>query len=445
MYENQLTRRKFLLITVAGTFIILLDSCGGESTKPISKSTPSPQSSSRLLQILPESITTRGLGVNIHFVEPRQGELETIVTGGFGVVRIDFPWSDIERNKRDGYNFLIQEKLIKALETHGIRALAILAYGNSLYDNSTAPFHAGPHTDEVRQAFARFASEAAAKFKGHGVIWEIWNEPNNPDFWQPKPNADEYMKLAKVTIEAMRQVDKDAIIIAPAITTYPQKLDFWNFIERCFVLGLLEQVDAVSIHPYRYDKQPETVIDDYQRLHALIANYKPESKKSIPIISSEWGYPITTSVSKDFQAALLLRQFIINNINGIPLSVWYDWHDDGQDPQNIQNTFGVLTWDYQPKPAYFVVQTLMKELIGYRFNKRLSLPSKGDYAVLFTNGNSKKLVAWTVDNPHPVRLPVDVSSVMVVSMIGETRTLTPTNGALVIDLTGNPQYLLTGI
>ncbi len=442
MHENQLTRRTFLLMTATGTLITLLDNCSGASTKPTSTSTPSPQSSSTLQQFLPGSISPTGLGVNIHFTEPWQDYTKKIAEAGFGFVRIDFPWSDVERQK-GVYDFSTQENLVKALAEYNIRTLAILAYGNPLYDNSAAPFHIGPHTDEVRQAFASFAAAAAAKFKGKGMIWEIWNEPNNPDFWQPNPNADDYMKLAQTTIKAIRQVDTDVSIIAPAATTFPLKLDAWNFLEHCFKLGLLEQIDVVSIHPYR-DKPPETVADDYKRLRALVAHYASEGKKNIPTISSEWGYPATTTVSRDYQAALLVRQFLINSMNGVPLSIWYDWHDDGQDPQNPQNNFGVLTWNNQPKSAYLGVQTLTNELKGFRFIESQTPPSRGDYDLLFASGKVKKRVLWTINNPHPVRLSVNAPSIVVVSMLGERQVLTPTGGTLVIEVTGSPQYLLTG-
>src|SRR5260370_13378177 len=111
MRENRLTRRNFLSITVAGALITFLDSCGGESTKPINKSTPSPQSSSRLSQFFPGSITPTGLGVNIHFTVPRQGEAKMITDAGFGFVRMDFSWSDIERQK-GVYDFSIQKNLV---------------------------------------------------------------------------------------------------------------------------------------------------------------------------------------------------------------------------------------------------------------------------------------------------------------------------------------------
>ena len=49
----------------------------------------------------------------------------------------------------------------------------ILDYGNRLYDHGQAP-----RSDSARAAFARFAAAAARHFRGQGVIWEIWNEPN---------------------------------------------------------------------------------------------------------------------------------------------------------------------------------------------------------------------------------------------------------------------------
>ncbi len=447
MYENKLTRRQFLLITASGTLIPFLDSCGGASIEPANSSTPSPQSSSNLSLILPSTITPAGFGVNIHFIKP-EGKTKMISNAGFGFVRMDFPWSDIERRKGE-YNFSTQKTLVNALADQGIFALAILAYGNPLYDNSPAPFHVGPHTNEMRQAFARFAAACVSEFKEQkGMIWEIWNEPNNPDFWQPNPNVDDYIELAEGTIEAMRQANKNVNIIAPAITTYPQNLDFWNFLERCFARGLLKQIDAVSIHPYRYNKLPETAADDYQRLRQLVTRYAPNERNYIPIISSEWGYPITDAVSEDFQAALLVRQFLINRKEGVPLSIWYDWQDDGHDPQNIQDTFGVLDWSNHPKSAYFGAQTLMIQLNGFQFKEHNSHASRGDYGLLFEKGKSQTLVVWTIGQSHHVSLsdlvqiPVDTSSIALFSMIGEKQILTPTNGVFTVVLTNSPQYLI---
>src|SRR5262249_47887933 len=154
-------------------------------------------------------VIPEGLGVNIHFVEPPARDVEMIAAAGFRFVRMDFHWERIERRKGE-YDFAEYERLFDALAKRRIRPLFILDYGNPLYGNNLAP-----QTDEGRQAFARFAAAGAAKFKGRGVIWELWNEPNDK-FWRPHASLDDYMALAKVVFPAMRRADPGATLIAPA-------------------------------------------------------------------------------------------------------------------------------------------------------------------------------------------------------------------------------------
>ncbi len=48
---------------------------------------------------LPRLAVPDGLGVNIHFTDPRPGELEMIAAAGTGWVRMDFGWDGTERQK----------------------------------------------------------------------------------------------------------------------------------------------------------------------------------------------------------------------------------------------------------------------------------------------------------------------------------------------------------
>jgi len=437
-----LTRRSFLEIAILGGALALLDSCGSLPGRPAAKSVALSRAvrGHSTAQGLLSSMIPAGLGINIHFVDPQQQDIERIAAARFAFVRLDFPWADIERRK-GAYDFSSYDPLVRAFAQQGIRSLIILAYGNPLYDSSSAPFHVGPSTGEARQAFARFAAAAAAKFKGQKIIWEIWNEPNNSNFWQPGPDADAYVELVKAATGAMRHADARATIIAPALATLPQQFpDAWKFLERSFTLGLLEFTDAVSIHPYR-NQPPETAASDYQRLRALIARYAPPGKDNIPIVSSEWGYPVIQKLPQPSQAAFFVREYLTNVINGVLLSIWYDWNDDGPDPQNLQDNFGIVAWDNQPKIAYLAAQTLTKQLSGFSFAGRLSLSSAGDYAIVFAQNTVKKLVLWTVDSPHTITLSVNAPAITVVGMTGEARSLSTRNGALTIALTGSPQYL----
>jgi len=201
-------------------------------------------------------------------------------------------------------------------------------------------------------------------------------------------------------------------------------------------------VDAISVHPYRLGP-PESAPSDYERLRTLIANSVRKGKENMPIISSEWGYSMTW-VSQEQQAAYFVRLFLINMLSNLPLSIWYDWRDDGPDPKQMEQNFGIVTWNGQPKMAYFAAQTLTGELAGFRLASRVPLASDADYALLFANGAVRKQVLWTTDLSHSVTLPVQGPSVMVTSMTGEKRTLPMTDGKVALELTGNPQYLALG-
>ncbi len=197
-------------------------------------------------------------------------------------------------------------------------------------------------------------------------------------------------------------------------------------------------MDAISVHPYRLGP-PETAASDYQRLRTLIAQYAAGQKVNLPIISSEWGYSLTW-VSQLQQAEYFVRLFIINLVNNLPVSIWYDWQD-GPDPKQINDNFGMITWTGQPKMVYFAAQTLTRELDGFRFAQQLSLPSEADYVLLFTNGGARKQVMWTAGNPHTVMMSVTTTSVTITNMTGEKHTLPTTDGHLALELTGSPQYI----
>ena len=390
---------------------------------------------------LPTSIVPEGLGVNVQFSATDTGAIVTkLADAGFRFARLDVLWNLVEQ-ARGQYDFSIYEPIVGALAARGIRPLLILDYNNPLYDNTHSPplTEVGPHTDQARQAFARFAAVAAEHFKASGVIWEIWNEPDNPRFWYPKPDPDSYMALAKAAIQAMRQADPHATIVGPALVGLePKYQDAWNFLQRCFVLGLPSLLDAISVHSYRLGS-PESATSDYLRLRTLLTQYAPPEKADLPIICSEWGYSLTW-VSEQQQAQYFARLYLINLLDNLPLTIWYNWHD-GPDPKQIEDNFGLVTYSGQPKMAYLAAQTLAQELTNFRFNERISLASNADYALLFTNGPARKQVAWTTDNPHTITLPVNGTSVIVTNMTGEKRTLPVMHGQLTLELSGSPQYI----
>ncbi len=388
---------------------------------------------------LPSGPIPDGLGVNIHFTNPQPGEMAMLAGGGFTWVRMDFDWNQVEYEKGK-YRFDAYDRLMKALEEHRIRPIFILDYVHRLYDDAQSP-----HSDEAIAAFARFAAASAKHFQGRGILWEMYNEPNILPFWRPRVNVDDYVRLAAATGKAIRAVAPKEAYIGPGTST----IDF-RFLEACFKGGLLKFWDAVSVHPYR-SSGPETVIPEYARLRDLIRRHAPRGKR-VPIISGEWGYSSAwAGMDAERQAKMLARQWLTNLSCDIPLSIWYDWHDDGPDPREPEHHFGTTlhptmpdrTPIYDPKPAYIAAQTLTAQLRGLRFNKRLVMPDPRAHVLLFGTGAQVRVVAWSVSRePLEVTIPAGPGTLECVDHLG--KSLPPVavaSGGAAVKLSDAPVYL----
>jgi hypothetical protein len=393
---------------------------------------------------LPALAVPDALGVNIHFTDPRPGEMRMLADGGFKICRMDFTWGGTER-KPGEYDFGAYDRLLQSLEPHGIRALFILDYGNRHYDEGKPP-----HTDEGRRAMAKWAAAAVNHFKGKGVIWEMWNEPNIAQFWKPRPSAGDYAKLAIEVGKAIKSAAPDELYIGPASST----IDL-PFLETCFKAGCLQYWDAVSVHPYR-QKAPETVTEEYAKLRALIRQHGPAGK-AIPILSGEWGFSAEwRNFDADRQGKYLPREFLVNLYNEIPVSIWYDWHDDGPDSKEAEHHFGTVTFPYregqtpvyEPKPAYLAAGTLAAQLGGYSYNKRLAQQRADDYVLLFSKIGGQptdvRLAVWTAaKEAHEITLPAMPGAFTITNHTGDkSSTKEATKSGLVITLTDAPQYLV---
>ena len=172
----------------------------------------------------------------------------------------------------------------------------------------------------------------------------------NGGFWKPLPNATQYVALALAVGKAIRQAQDIATetFIGPACAGFD--LTFFGHV---FEAGLLTIFDAISVHPYR-GGGPESVLGDYAKLQALMKNY---SSTPLPIVSGEWGWStcippctetahpqeivlaamgkgdvdrfITTTtlggVSNNTQSKYLARQWLVNSLAGVHLSIFYDY------------------------------------------------------------------------------------------------------------------------
>lgn len=383
---------------------------------------------------LPGSTIPAGVGVNIHFTRGNTQSLDMIAAAGIRVVRMDFTWSSIEKSK-GVYDWSAYDELLSNLESRGLQAYFVLDYSNAIYEQTRVSWvGASPSTSYVSSpqhplsvtAFSNWAKAAAQHFAGHNIIWEIWNEPNLATFWKLQANVAQYNTLALATCSAIKGADASATVIGPATSGFP-----WDFLTSVLSSGLLNCIDAVSVHSYQTPSTvPENAAADYSKLAALIAQYAPSSRANqIQMISGEWGYYTASSsgVSPATQANYVVRQQLANLLSGVNLSVWYDWMNDGSDSSAPEDNFGLVNTDLSAKPSYTALQAMTQQLSGYHLQGRIATGNAQEYVLAFVNANGQiKFAYWTAGSARAVSLTPVVAGMQL--------------SLLSLSLTGTPQY-----
>ncbi|MHC4115998.1 MAG: cellulase family glycosylhydrolase [Planctomycetota bacterium] len=384
--------------------------------------------------LLPGPALPNGFGVNVHFRGQPQ-DLDMIAEAGFKLIRMDLTWAMIEQDKGI-YEFekLGYDSLTEGCAKRGIRILYILNYGNTLYEKARSV-----RTQAGREAFAHFAEAAAERYAGKGILWEIWNEPNIEHFWDPQPSAEDYCKLVEITARRIKRADPNALVVAGATSQIP-----FEWLEDCFKRGLLEWIDVLSVHPYR-SEPPETVVADYTELRRLVARYLPRGKQ-MPIISGEWGYSNLnwdrTRLSEQKQAEYLARMFLTNLHQGVDISIWYDWKNDGTDLNEREHQFGTVRYDGNPKAAYLAAKVLASTLAGYKLDARIDLGNENDFVFKLTKNGREAIAFWTTAEKHTVTLPIEPTEVTLVGIYGGKVVINWKTKHLKLSALQSPQYLL---
>ncbi len=132
-------------------------------------------------------------------------------------------------------------------------------------------------------------------------------------------------------------------------------------------------------------------------------------------------------------------------VYGIPLSIWYDWKNDGPDPDEWEHNFGTVTPDLDPKPAYAAIKTLNEQLGNFTFLKRIEIKNPNDFVLLFRDdkGNGK-IAAWTTEVPHNVivdEIKTKPGTITGTDWSGKAVQVKCDDGTLHIEMDVFPQYI----
>ncbi|MCL1909904.1 MAG: cellulase family glycosylhydrolase [Kiritimatiellaeota bacterium] len=352
---------------------------------------------------------------------------------GFRIIRKGVYWNDVEKQK-GVYSFHSSEKQIEHADKLGMMTVVTLFASNDLYEKQDGV--RGVITEEGRRGYAKFAAAAAAKYKGKNVVFEIWNEPNVRTFWgshgthNTRPFAEQYAALVNSTVPEMLRADPDAFVAAGSVSNYWEPSYQWT--EFCFQNGVLKSgIKAWSTHPYGVTN-PEEHATGHTRTRELLKKY---GAPDLPIINTERGFAVSKTATGegwsggsadktlDYQAWHFARQLLIDQLNGVKFSVWYEFSGN--------ENFGLWNPDGSPRPIVATLKMMFDELSGYSVVRRIESDWQRDYVLLLRNdAGEQKLALWTA--PAPGESPdTTFAHDIEITVGGATRKFA---------LTGAPQY-----
>ncbi|WP_155987757.1 sugar-binding protein [Gorillibacterium massiliense] len=400
------------------------------------------------LAILPphdfSAVASSPFGVATHFGHydgASQDTVSLIAKMGAKSVRDEMSWESVEPNPGI-YTFpSARDTATAQQQAAGIDPFFVLNYTNPNYDQNSTPY-----TDEGRAGFANYGNALLTHYAGTLKWVEVYNEFNIAFGDRGTGPADSqpsyYYQLLKKTYETVKASNPSVTVVGPTSASIP-----WTWLEQLFQLGALDYMDAVSIHPYRYPADPESLVDDIARLNDLIKKYNHGQSK--PIWFTEIGWPTELDprgVSENVEASDLIRSYTVSLANGVDRIYWYDYMNDGTDATNNENNFGLVrhTSDaygpQTPKPAYVAYATMTRQLTGASFASRENA-GDGLYDYIFDRSGEEVRVLWSVTGDRQIMVRTD-HPLVVTDMMGVSTTLEPSSeGYVYLTATANPLFI----
>lgn len=338
-------------------------------------------------------------GVGIHGMSDRniQGKvLESLVRGGLNTVRDDAPWKFVETSKGSYQIPPAWDAFVDAAIAKSINPVLILDYGNRFYDGGDKP-----RSSAAISGFVRYAEFVVKHFAGRVKYYEVWNEWDNTTGGFPAASPSDYARLFEAAYPALKQADPSALILLGSGIQKPQ------FYEELARLGTLAKADGVSIHPYNYDPilGPEYTADFLIRLEKDLTAISGRS--SIDFYVTEIGWPTHTghgAYSESRVAEYAYRTTLLMSALPFVRGIWwYDLKDDGTDPGDKQDHFGLLHFDWTPKPAW----QAMTEAVSLSRSNNLTLLNQSilmrgrvEIGAKALDGSNAEII-WNLRNSSP--------------------------------------------
>lgn len=304
----------------------------------------------------------------------RDKALKAQHAAGVQLIRAAFFWADMQPSPGRIYTGVYDQYVLDAAK-HGITFLPILF--NAPDWASTKPAvgatrYAYPPRDNA--LMASWAMALVDRYGPNGSLWaenpsvtarpitswQIWNEPNLTQYWQPKPNASQYLDMLRTVGAGIKSRDPKAEIVTAGMPDSFQKsaIRLEPYLKALYRGGGSSAFDTLAINSYAVT--PNYLVKLMNKTRKLVNGIGGRSDK---LWISEVGW-CDTGVKHRFCVGKRQAKYTTQALSLIKKKrrawklrgfVWFAWRDGrpyvkGKDFWG--NHAGLLTIKGKKKPAF---------------------------------------------------------------------------------------------
>lgn len=200
-------------------------------------------------------------------VTKREESLRLIREAGFGFIRQEFPWEDIEIHGKGDFedrrnveavgvvsSWAKYDNIVALAEQYDIEIMARLsnppAWSRAMTD--TIGTQAPP--DDVTD-YGDFVAAVAARYQGQITYFQVWNEPNiYPEWGEQNVDPEAFTQLLCHAYERIKAANPEAVVVAgamsPTVAMDGRNMNDLVFLQRMYNAGAGACFDVLSAQGY---------------------------------------------------------------------------------------------------------------------------------------------------------------------------------------------------
>lgn len=302
---------------------------------------------------------------------------------GVGIVRQPFEWWRVERSPGH-YDWSTYDAYVADAAAAGMSVMPMLIappdFRSSRPASSASRAMFPPRSNA---AYARWVASAVRRYGPGGTFWaqhrslpfipihawQVWNEPNIPNFWRSGVNAKEYVALLAAGSRAIRLVDPHAEVVAAGLPNSDLGVPFLDYLNRMYAAGAKGLFNTLAIHPYSRDVSG--LLDLAERARALMNRWHDHSRLWITEFGWSTGgdasaFRVTQKGQADRIAGALSALYAQRRALRLRGFVLFKWKDSlappemGGDPWPLHT--GLLDAGGAPKPGFWIFAREVKAI-----------------------------------------------------------------------------------